>query len=43
MVFENNNNVCDNLENILYILIGSKCEMVVISESEWDKVREEFF
>ncbi|MGG2085620.1 DNA polymerase III subunit gamma/tau [Priestia aryabhattai] len=42
MASENNNNVRDNLENILYTLIGSKREMVAIPESEWDKVREEF-
>ncbi|TYR78156.1 DNA polymerase III subunit gamma/tau [Priestia megaterium] len=42
MAAENNNNVRDNLENILYTLIGSKREMVAIPESEWDKVREEF-
>ncbi|MFP7736902.1 DNA polymerase III subunit gamma/tau [Priestia aryabhattai] len=42
MASENNNNVRDNLENILYTLIGSKREMVAIPESEWDKIREEF-
>ncbi|MGG3610769.1 DNA polymerase III subunit gamma/tau [Priestia megaterium] len=42
MASENNNNVRDNLENILYTLIGNKREMVAIPESEWDKVREEF-
>ncbi|MCM3256062.1 DNA polymerase III subunit gamma/tau [Priestia aryabhattai] len=42
MASENNNNVRDNLENILYTLIGSKREMVAIPENEWDKVREEF-
>ncbi|MBM7705091.1 DNA polymerase III subunit gamma/tau [Metabacillus iocasae] len=42
MAAENNNNVRDNLENILYTLIGSKRDMVAIPESEWDKVREEF-
>ncbi|RDZ04319.1 DNA polymerase III subunit gamma/tau [Priestia megaterium] len=42
MASENNNNVRDNLENILYTLIGSKREMVAIPESEWNKVREEF-
>ncbi|WP_456364621.1 DNA polymerase III subunit gamma/tau [Priestia aryabhattai] len=42
MASENNNNVRDNLENILYTLIGSKREMVAIPESEWDKVRGEF-
>ncbi|WP_110114895.1 DNA polymerase III subunit gamma/tau [Bacillus sp. CGMCC 1.16541] len=42
MASENNNNVRDNLENILYTLIGSKREMVAIPETEWDKVREEF-
>ncbi|MFQ6391728.1 DNA polymerase III subunit gamma/tau [Priestia aryabhattai] len=42
MASENNNNVRDNLENILYTLIGSKREMVAIPEGEWDKVREEF-
>ncbi|MBN8436370.1 DNA polymerase III subunit gamma/tau [Priestia flexa] len=42
MAAENNNNVRDNLENILYTLSGSKREMVAIPDNEWDKVRGDF-
>ncbi|WP_078414538.1 DNA polymerase III subunit gamma/tau [Priestia abyssalis] len=42
MAAENNNNVRDNLENILYTLIGKKLEMTAIPDSEWEQVREEF-
>ncbi|MFC3883423.1 DNA polymerase III subunit gamma/tau [Bacillus songklensis] len=42
MAAENNNNVRDNLENILYTLIGKRLEMTAIPDSEWEKVREEF-
>ncbi|MDQ0247900.1 DNA polymerase-3 subunit gamma/tau [Bacillus fengqiuensis] len=42
MAAENNNNVRDNLENILYTLIGKRLEMTAIPDSEWEQVREEF-
>jgi DNA polymerase-3 subunit gamma/tau len=42
MAAENNNNVRDNLENILYTLIGKRLEMTAIPDSEWEQVREGF-
>jgi DNA polymerase III subunit gamma/tau len=42
MVAENNNNVRDNLENILYDITGKRFEMIGVPEDEWGKIREEF-
>ncbi|WP_246946183.1 DNA polymerase III subunit gamma/tau [Bacillus pinisoli] len=42
MAAENTNNVRDNLEGILYDIIGKRFEMVAIPESEWGKIREEY-
>jgi DNA polymerase-3 subunit gamma/tau len=42
MAAENTNNVRDNLEGILYEIVGKKYEMVAIPEQEWGKIREEF-
>ncbi len=42
MVAENNNNVRDNLENILYDITGKRFEMIGVPEDEWGKIREGF-
>jgi DNA polymerase III subunit gamma/tau len=42
MASENNNNVKDNLEYLLYEMTGRKLEMVGVPESEWGRIREEF-
>jgi len=42
MVTENNNQVRDNLENILYGLFNKRLEMIGVPEDEWGKIREEF-
>ncbi len=42
MAAENTNHVRDNLEGILYDILGKKFEMVAIPESEWGKLREEY-
>jgi DNA polymerase III subunit gamma/tau len=42
MVAENNNNVRDNLENILFELTNKRFEMVAVPDDEWGKIREEF-
>ncbi|MBD8071527.1 DNA polymerase III subunit gamma/tau [Bacillus sp. PS06] len=42
MVAENNNNVRDNLENILYDITGKRFEMIGVPEDEWGNIREEF-
>jgi DNA polymerase-3 subunit gamma/tau len=42
MAAENTNNVRDNLEGILYDIIGKRYEMVAIPEPEWGKLREEY-
>jgi DNA polymerase-3 subunit gamma/tau len=42
MAAENTNNVRDNLEGILYDIIGKRYEMVAIPETEWGKLREEY-
>jgi DNA polymerase III subunit gamma/tau len=42
MASENNNNVKDNLEYLLYEMTGRKLEMVGVPDSEWGKIREEF-
>lgn len=42
MAADNTNHVRDNLEGILFDIIGKKYEMVAIPESEWGKLREEY-
>lgn len=42
MATENNNNVKDNLEAILFDLTNKHFEMVGVPEEEWGKIREEF-
>ncbi|WP_078543231.1 DNA polymerase III subunit gamma/tau [Litchfieldia alkalitelluris] len=42
MVAENNNNVRDNLENILYDITGKRFDMIGVPEDEWGKIREGF-
>ncbi|HZG59538.1 MAG TPA: DNA polymerase III subunit gamma/tau [Anoxybacillus sp.] len=42
MAAENNNNVKDNLEAILFDLTNKRFEMVAVPDEEWGKIREEF-
>ncbi|MCM3007114.1 DNA polymerase III subunit gamma/tau [Priestia koreensis] len=42
MAAENNNNVRDNLENILYTLVGSQLTMIAVPEPDWEQIRQGF-
>ncbi|WP_456277170.1 DNA polymerase III subunit gamma/tau [Bacillus sp. AK128] len=42
MAAENTNNVRDNLEGILFDIIGKRYEMIAVPEPEWGKIREEY-